>query len=257
LLALCALVAAYAGFQVFEGPVASAWYSTRQHQLASQFTASEVHAGRGKAIAIVQIPRLGTNLVVAEGDSAQQLRSGPGHRIGTPMPGQVGNSVIVGHRAGWGGPFHALKTLKRGDLIVVQVAEPAQVNGFFKVISVQEVSADDRVAFGNSTDRRVTLIAGAGSGYSDRRLVVTAVSGTVGTLLAPAVDVSASTSAGSRLWNAEVFLALAALGVALALVLALRKRYSAVTLIVIVAPMVAIGLLGFLLDIDAALPALR
>ena len=54
------------------------------------------------------------NLVVAEGDSPQQLRSGPGHRIGTPLPGKVGNSVIFGHRTGWGGPLSDLGTLEDG-----------------------------------------------------------------------------------------------------------------------------------------------
>ena len=257
LIALLALLASYAGFRIFEGPIADAWYSTRQHQLASQLAASRVHAGRGNAVAVMQIPRVGMNLVIAEGDSPQQLRSGPGHRIGTPMPGAIGNSVITGHASGWGGPFAALKDLKSGDLVVVQAPGPVPVYGFFKVSSTREVSAHDVAPFANSTDRRVTFVSGAGSGFSDRRLVVTAVSGPVGELLAPQPDLRASTSAGSLAWNAEVALAFCGFAIAFGLIFALRKRYSTMTLALMVTPVVALGLLGLLLDLDAALPPLR
>ena len=67
----------------------------------------------GNAIGVVQIPRLGLNVVVAEGDAPQQLRSGPGHRFGTALPGDIGNAVIVGHRSGWGGPLASIGTSRK------------------------------------------------------------------------------------------------------------------------------------------------
>jgi sortase A len=256
--ALLAMTAGWVVFQLFEGPVATFWYTTRQHQLASQLSAARPHSGKGSAIAVLQIPRLGTNLVIAEGDAPQQLRSGPGHRIGTPQPGDVGNSVIVAHRSGWGAPFADLGTLKTGDLIVVQTrgGDGVPRNGVFKVVSITSASENDLAPFSGSTDRRVTLIAGTGGQYSNRRLIVTAVSGKTGKLRASSIS-DATTSSGSALWNTEMLLVLLGIGGVVALGFATRRRYSAVVVAVVVSPLVVLGLLGLVLQIDNMLPAVR
>jgi sortase A len=246
-------------FLAFEGPVAQSWYSTRQHQLASRLAVLGVHHGAGAPVALLQIPRLGTNLVVAEGDTPQQLRSGPGHRVGSPMPGNIGNSVIVGHRSGWGGPFRSMGALKRGDLIVVQTAgaDGLPRNAVFKVTATQRVGANDVAPFAGSTDRRLTIVTGTGGAYSDARLVVTAVSGPEGKLKAPGADLRASTSSGSSLWNADLLLAVIGLGGAVLLWFALRRRYHLAAVAAVVVPIALVGLLGLLLNLDASLPPLR
>src|SRR5205085_1165226 len=130
------------------------------------------------ALGTLQIPRLGVNLVVQEGDGGVQLRSGPGHHADTPRPGQIGNSVIVGHRHAWGSPFAPLANLRRGDLIAFQSPRDPTHAFVFKVTKVQSnVGASDPAPFGHSNDHRLTLVTGAGGQFSDRRLVVTAVSG--------------------------------------------------------------------------------
>jgi LPXTG-site transpeptidase (sortase) family protein len=253
---LLGLVAATV-FQLFEGPVARAWYTTRQHQLAAQFAATRPHTGKGAAIALLQVPSLGTNLVVAEGDSPQQLRSGPGHRIGTPLPGEKGNSVIVGHRTGWGGSLTDVGQLKPGGHIVVQTGSVGGPINVFTVVSVKHIEANDPSPFVNSSDRRLTIVTGTGGRYSDRRLVVTAVSGRVGKVNVPTATVHATTSAGSPVWNGDVLLAVGALGAGAAIGFVLRRRYRVSTIAVVVAPLLVLGVLGCLLSIDAALPALR
>ena len=90
---------------VFEVGVTGVWYHTRQRQLATDFKVGRTQLAPGDVAAVLQIPRLDVNVYVVEGDAVAQLRSGPGHRPGTPLPGKVGNSVIVGHRKGWGHPF--------------------------------------------------------------------------------------------------------------------------------------------------------
>ncbi len=262
MIALAVIVVAYALFQCFEGPIANAWYTNRQHQLASQLNAGQVHAGKGKAVAYLQIPALGLNVVVAEGDSPQQLRSGPGHRIGTVVPGDVGNSVIVGHSSGWGGPFGRLATLKPGALIAVQVPSIVGPDGLprtgvFTVVSVDRVSANDLLPFAPSNDRRVTLVTGRGGQFSDQRLVITAVSGTVGTHVEPAHTIRASTSAGSLWWNGTAFLAVLAIAAAGTLTYSVRRRYHATAIAAFVTPLAALALFCVMLNVDAALPALR
>jgi sortase A len=256
-IALLVGIFAWVALELFEGPPARAWYTIRQHQLASEFASSRPHTGRGAAIALLQVPSLGMNLVVAEGDAPQQLRSGPGHRIGTPLPGAVGNSVIVGHRTGWGGPLADLAQLKRGDPIAVQTESSGGPIGVFKVQSVKPVGSGDLSPFAGSTDRRLTIVTGTGGRYSDGRLVVTAVSGKTGRVTSPNRSVRATTSAGSPFWNADAALALFGFACAGLLVVMVRSRYRRSTVAIVVVPLLALGLLGFLLNVDAALPALR
>lgn len=71
----------------------------------------------GDAVAKLIIPRLDAELYVVEGDDAGELRRGPGHMTGTPMPGQDGNCIIAGHRDTH---FRVLKDIRKGDAIVLQ-----------------------------------------------------------------------------------------------------------------------------------------
>jgi sortase A len=50
---------------------------------------------------------------------AGSLRSGPGHYLGTALPGQPGTVGIAGHRTTYGAPFRHIDALRRGDAIDV------------------------------------------------------------------------------------------------------------------------------------------
>jgi sortase A len=69
----------------------------------------------GTPVALLTIPEIGLNAVVFEGTSGQVLENGPGHVRDTPLPGQVGDSVIDGRRVTYGGPFGGIKKLRAGD----------------------------------------------------------------------------------------------------------------------------------------------
>lgn len=88
----------------------------------------------GAPVAILDIPRLGLREVVVEGTSSNTLMSGPGHRRDTPMPGQVGTSVITGRRATYGAPFKSISQLRVGDQIK---ATTGQGKHSFKVLDVR------------------------------------------------------------------------------------------------------------------------
>ena len=79
----------------------------------------------GDAIAVLHIPRLGADYrqVVLEGTAEEQLSQGPGHYVGTALPGEQGNLAVAGHRVGKGSPFLELDTLRPGDPIVVETAD--------------------------------------------------------------------------------------------------------------------------------------
>ncbi|SNS04758.1 sortase A [Geodermatophilus saharensis] len=86
---------------------------------------SPAEPGVGEPFAVLHVPRLGEDWsrVVLEGTTEDQLSQGPGHYVGTAMPGQQGNLAIAGHRVGRGSPFLDLDALRPGDPIVVEVAD--------------------------------------------------------------------------------------------------------------------------------------
>ena len=89
-------------------------------QAVARHTRTEEAKEAGDTLAKLIIPRLDTELYVIEGDGPKELRRGPGHLIGTAMPGAKGNCIIAGHRDTH---FRVLKDIKKGDDIVLQTKE--------------------------------------------------------------------------------------------------------------------------------------
>lgn len=74
----------------------------------------------GDPVARLAIERMGIeNKIVVEGVSPSDLQDGPGHFPETPLPGQLGNAAIAGHRTTHGQPFNRIDELEPGDDIVV------------------------------------------------------------------------------------------------------------------------------------------
>jgi sortase A len=73
----------------------------------------------GEAVARMVIPKIGLDWYVVEGVSLGDLAKGPGHFHETPMPGQLGNAAIAGHRTTHGAPFYDLDRLAAGDPITI------------------------------------------------------------------------------------------------------------------------------------------
>jgi sortase A len=73
----------------------------------------------GHAVGIIRIPEIGLDMAVVEGITPEDLKKGPGHYPGTPLPGARGNVGIAGHRTTYARPFWALDRLDVGDRILV------------------------------------------------------------------------------------------------------------------------------------------
>jgi sortase (surface protein transpeptidase) len=76
----------------------------------------------GAGIAKLYIPALGQDFhfTVIEGTNANDLAIGPGHYVGTALPGQPGNFAVAGHRVGEGAPFNDLDLVQSCDAIVIE-----------------------------------------------------------------------------------------------------------------------------------------
>ena len=91
----------------------------------------------GNAVARIEIPKIGVDAIVVNGVDTDDLRLGPGHYPGTPLPGQLGNSAIAGHRTTYGHWFGDIDQLTTGDQILIRT-----VQGFFTYHVYQQLIVD-------------------------------------------------------------------------------------------------------------------
>jgi hypothetical protein len=94
----------------------------------------DVLLDNGTPVALLQIPSIGVSEYVVEGTSSTELRTGPGHRRDTVLPGQAGVSYIMGRAASYGGPFSRLQELAPGQTFTVLTGQGKQT---FSVIGVR------------------------------------------------------------------------------------------------------------------------
>jgi sortase A len=74
----------------------------------------------GDSLTRIKIPELDVDVVVVEGTTASALRAGAGHYPETPLPCEIGNVAIAGHRTTYGRPFHDMDLLEEGDVITLE-----------------------------------------------------------------------------------------------------------------------------------------
>ena len=115
----------------------------------------------GAGVAYLEIPSIELKEVVLEGTTPGVLFAGAGHRRDTPLPGQVGTSVLMGRRAAFGGPFGDLSSLKKGDPIKVTTG---QGEFAFTVIGTR-LDGDPVPAALPANGARLTLITAAGTPF--------------------------------------------------------------------------------------------
>lgn len=73
---------------------------------------------RGEPVSRIKIPKIGLDKVLVGGVDMESLKKGPGLFPGSPLPGQLGNVAIAGHRTTYGAPFEDLDKIVVGDEIV-------------------------------------------------------------------------------------------------------------------------------------------
>jgi sortase (surface protein transpeptidase) len=178
LVLLCVL--AFVGLLVVDKVLGSAVHSQHQTHLASEFGDPLAEFEPGDAYAVLQIPSLGFNQVVAEGASIAELRGGPGRRLDSTDltdPDQAeaenGNTVIMGTSTRFGGPFEKLADIEAGKSIYLQTR--AGMVHKFKVTSVDRAGDGDIDALAVDGPRRLTLVTSAAGPLSGDRVVVTAL----------------------------------------------------------------------------------
>jgi sortase A len=142
----------------------------------------------GSVIARIQIPAVGLDQYVVEGTTTGDLEKGPGHIIGTAVPGQAGNVAIAGHRTTFGAPFSRLNQLHRGQTITLTTTTDEEL--IYSISQLPRVMSSGQVGqLSDFGDDRLTLSTSSPKYFSSGRLVVVAV------LSRPSAQAGGSTTA--------------------------------------------------------------
>ncbi len=126
----------------------------------------------GEALARLEIPRIGLNRIVVEGATNDDLAKGPGHFPETPLPGQLGNAALAGHRTTHLHPFYDIDKLRPGDEIIVTTLNGRYV---YHVTGTEVVSPSDYAAVIPTTDptkATLTLVSCTPRYSSTNRIIV-------------------------------------------------------------------------------------
>jgi LPXTG-site transpeptidase (sortase) family protein len=104
------------------------------------------------------------------GEKWQTTKDGISYLTSSPLPGDVGNSILYGHN--WGRLLGRLQTIEAGDIIEIYFTNYTAKR--FMVDTKQIVKTDNTEVLKSTTDQRITLYTC--TGFLDRdRLVVTAL----------------------------------------------------------------------------------
>lgn len=216
----------------------------------------------GQPLGLIDIPSIGVNQVVVEGVGVAQLATGPGHYPGTPLPGEVGNAAIAGHRTTHGRPFYNLQALVPGDQVDLTTAQGIFV---FDVRQQSVVVPTDVSVLDPTPTAQLTLTTCNPRYSAAQRLVVHAA--LVRSLLFPAKPTTPprhrhaaapgtdALAGGTGSWWPAVLLGLATATVAVAGWWTARRVRRPVEVWLVAVPLTLVLLFAFYTALDPLLPA--
>lgn len=118
----------------------------------------------------IQIPAIGVDAPIVQGDGWEQLKKGVGQHIGSANPGEKGNIVLSAHNDIFGEIFRDLDRLKPGDEIKIYTNQRA----YTYVVSDSDVVEPTQVDIMDSTSQpTLTLISCYPYLVDDQRIAVT------------------------------------------------------------------------------------
>ena len=117
----------------------------------------------------IQIPAIGVDAPVVQGDTWEQLKKGVGQHLGSGTPGQAGNVVLSAHNDAFGEIFRDLQVLQPGDEIILYTMQQQYV---YVVTGSQIVAPTQVEVMDPTSDATVTLISCYPYLVDNKRIVV-------------------------------------------------------------------------------------
>ena len=135
-------------------------YGELREELAEGTAPQGAPIAAGAPVALIDAPGLGLrHVVVVEGTRPAQLDDGPGHALGSVLPGQAGTSVLMGRALSYGAPFGELASAKAGETLTLTTAE-----GTFHYVVADVRRQGDPVPAAPATGAgRLVLVSAGGS----------------------------------------------------------------------------------------------
>lgn len=128
----------------------------------------------GDPVTRIEISKIGVDKIVVAGVDYKALEKGPGLFDGSPLPGQLGNVAIAGHRTSYGAPFSRLNELTLGDEIVLTRAGST----FTYIVSekpfIVKPSQTEVLKTVDATTGQLTLVTCHPKWTSENRMIVKA-----------------------------------------------------------------------------------
>jgi sortase A len=119
----------------------------------------------------IQIPMIGVDAPVVQGDSWEQLKKGVAQHNGSANPGQTGNMVLSAHNDVFGEIFRYLDKLQRGDQIIIYTPTRSYT---YIITAVQKVAPSAVEVMSPTPNATVTLISCYPYMVDNQRIVVQA-----------------------------------------------------------------------------------
>ena len=119
----------------------------------------------------IKIPAVFIDLILVEGATSKDLNWGAGHLTATPMPGEIGNCAIAGHRNyTFGSYFSRLGEVIIGNQITIEYKKNTYN---YEVYEILTVLPDDNSVLAQVDDASIlTLITCAPKGSNTHRLII-------------------------------------------------------------------------------------
>ena len=164
--------------------------SQAQSQLKSQFITSTTPATpatdtpttttlpppptKGDVVAQIIIDKIDVDKFMIAGVGYKELEKGPGLFAGSPLPGQLGNVSIAGHRTTFGAPFGRVNELVKGDRIVMKTSRGEFVYLVTGAPTIVKASDVDVIRTVDPTRAILTLVTCHPKWTSENRMIISA-----------------------------------------------------------------------------------
>lgn len=122
----------------------------------------------------ISIPTIGLDKFVVAGVGTDDLKRGPGLFVGSPLPGQLGNVSIAGHRTTYGAPFGRINEIKKGDRITLTTSSGSYTYISSGSPSIVPATAIEVVKTKDPTKATLTLVSCHPKWTSAKRIIVVA-----------------------------------------------------------------------------------
>ena len=149
--------------------------SRAQDTLAAQFVTQQPTKPQfGGLVGRISIPSINLSKFIVAGVRTKDLERGPGLFPGSPLPGQLGNVAIAGHRTTFGAPFGRINEINDNTVITLESQDGTFtyiVQGEPQIVEATNVSVARTT---DPTTATLTLVSCHPKWTSSRRIIVVA-----------------------------------------------------------------------------------